>query len=126
MRWFIYIFCVMLIKISDFFRNIFVILTVFIASSHCFDLQCVFEDLNKNPSVKSCKVVSLSATSTDQIVTKINGQNELGFDKEFVKAFEVLHQTVNYIPKNIGEIFPALVSIEISHSKLKSINKFDL
>ena len=65
---------------------------------------------------------NLKITSPDEIVTSINGHTE----PTDICAFLIHFQTVNFIPKGLGNLFLKLEVLMIQSSKLKTIDKYDL
>ena len=89
-----------------------------------FDLECDEESSNWEQvgKIKVCYAENVNITSRHEEVTSVNGRTE----PTNLQGLEIVHQTVNYLPKGINKFFPNLKGLVVENSKLKSLKKDDL
>lgn len=108
--------------------NVFLFSALVVMYTNGFNLECSVKAMYwpSYGSIKRCLAINLTVTSSNQIVSTVNGETSENFQDKDIKGIYVIDSNISFFPKGLNEFFPHLEGIWINGSYLKSIEKSDL
>lgn len=106
------------------------LLIVLIASESAESINLNCESIvikwNYVGEVETCSARNVNITTSDEVITTVNGQFASQFRSRNLKVLFIYRETLHYIPKEIDAFFPHLEVLAIHLSGLKTLEQSDL
>ncbi|KAG5676550.1 hypothetical protein PVAND_006375 [Polypedilum vanderplanki] len=110
------------------FIIIFIIFATYFCMSYTQELDCSFKYDSSIEEKKfyNCEIQNQGIFGDFRVyVTKINGKHVTGHENGDVQAIQITSNNLNYIPRNVEEFLPNIVTMMLYKTNIKTISQAD-